>query len=343
MMRARIFFWAIGVCLVAGSTASGWVDIEYVPVGSPGNLADTEIMADGTTSYGRVDYAYLIGAYEVTNAQYAEFLNAVATMDAWDFYDSRMASGWNDIGGITRAGADGSYSYAARAGREDRPVNYVTYWDAARFANWLHNGQPTGLQDATTTEDGAYTLGIFTGDGGQSIVRNPGAMVFIPSEDEWYKAAYYDPSRNGGLGGYWDYPTGADSTPNNNPPGSDTGNSANYSLAVGSPDYLSDVGAYAMSESLFGTFDQGGNVWEWNEDIIASGETWASRVLRGGSFSFDESFLHAAGRDYYPDLEVNFLGTIGFRVAAVPEPGSVGLLAAGALIVLRRRRGSAPA
>ena len=86
----------------------------------------------------------------------------------------------------------------------NRPVNYVSFWDAARFANWLHNGQPTGPQGPGTTEDGAY---LNVGNQAPSFGRNAGATFFIPTEDEWYKAAYHD--KTAGLAAsYFDYPTG---------------------------------------------------------------------------------------------------------------------------------------
>ncbi len=116
-------------------------------------------MGDGTTGYGSVDYTYRISKYEVTNAQYAEFLNAVASTDSYGLYDTDMGSPepW-EWGGITRSGSSGSYTYSAIGGREDMPVNHVSWYDSLRFANWLHNGQPTGAQDNSTTEDGAYTI-----------------------------------------------------------------------------------------------------------------------------------------------------------------------------------------
>src|SRR5207249_11106372 len=104
--------------------------------------------------------------------------------------------------GITRSGSPGSYSYTAIAGRENMPVNWVSWYDALRFANWLHNGQPLGPQGSATTEDGAYT---FTGAAAVGP-RNPDAKVFLPTEDEWYKAAYFDPVSNSWL----DYPAGSD-------------------------------------------------------------------------------------------------------------------------------------
>ena len=98
---------------------------------------------------------FLISKTEVTNSQHTEFLNAVAATDTNALYNTGMASG---RGGITRSGSPGSFTYSAIAGREDMPVNWVTFYDALRFANWLHNGQPTGGQDNTTTENGAYTI-----------------------------------------------------------------------------------------------------------------------------------------------------------------------------------------
>ena len=111
---------------------------------------------------------YRIAKFEVSNAEYAVFLNAVAATDTNALYHTSMGV---VFGGITRSGSSGSYSYSAIAGREDMPVNFVSFWDATRFANWLHNGQPTGAQGNSTTEDGAYTL-TPTGMANNTIARN---------------------------------------------------------------------------------------------------------------------------------------------------------------------------
>lgn len=154
------------------ATAAQAVTIHWVTVGDPDNVADTEVMTDGTTGYGSVADVYQIGKYEVTNGQYCEFLNAVAANDPNHLYHTAMGGGWNDIGGIARSGSLGSYTYTVRPNRRNRPVNYVSFYDACRFANWLNNGQP-GLvtpvaQDDNSTEDGAYDMSR-----GSSVVRKP--------------------------------------------------------------------------------------------------------------------------------------------------------------------------
>src|SRR6185295_16310335 len=99
-------------------------------------------------------------------------------------YNTSMGSG-SEFGGITRSGSSGSYTYSAIAGRENMPVNFVSCFDAIRFANWMNNGQGSG-----DTESGAYTLlgGTATPSNGFTVTRNAGATTFLTTEDEWYKA-----------------------------------------------------------------------------------------------------------------------------------------------------------
>jgi hypothetical protein len=164
-------------------------------------------------------------------------------------------------------------------------VNYVSYWDSCRFANWLSNGQPTGAQGAGTTETGAYTLGGYNGDDGRTIQRNANWKWAVTSEDEWYKAAYH--KNDGVTGNYFDYPTSSDTAP-----GRDmadvSGNNANYytgsgPIPIDSPYYTTVAGEFQNSDSPYGTFDQGGNVWEWNEAVVYEGDTWSDRGVRGSS------------------------------------------------------------
>jgi sulfatase modifying factor 1 len=300
-----------------------YVVIDTVPVGNPGNPDDT--YGDG---YGGVAYMYRIGKYEVTAGQYCAFLNAVASTDTYGLYNTSMWS--SDYGcKIERSGSSGSYTYSVAGDWADRPVDYVSWGDAARFANWLHNGQPMGDQDLTTTEDGSYYLnGAMTDVELLAITREPDATWVIPSEDEWYKAAYHH--NDGVTGNYFDYATSSDSAPGYvndsgnlsgmgtpfTEGGTDPGNYATYDgdggvAGIGSPYYRTEVGEWENSASLYGTFDQGGNVWEWNEAIISG----SYRGVRGGAFLSSDVKLHASWRaDDTPTLEN---GRLGFRIAMV--------------------------
>ncbi|QDT73585.1 formylglycine-generating enzyme family protein [Lacipirellula limnantheis] len=284
-----------GCWLVARTAAA--VTIATVPVGHAGNANDW-------TGWGGVGYEYRIGAYEVRNAEYVEFLNAKAVSDPLGLYNANMGS--NARGGITRSGVSGSYSYAPKAGMQNKPVNYVSFYDAVRFANWLGNGQGSG-----DTESGAYTIlgGTAEPTNGRDIVRNSGATWFLTSDNEWYKAAYH--KNDGVTDHYFAYPTANDVAPAGGaPPGGS--NSANISLLVGDP---TDVGAYVASASPYGTFDQGGNASEWTEKLQPDFETYRTR--RGGEWNGFSSNLWA-GTQFIED-PLNEHLSVGFRLATVAE------------------------
>ena len=304
---------------------NGLASLEMVPVGNPGNAADMRYNLDARPEgYGAVDYVYQIGKYEVTNAQYGEFLNAVAKTDTYGLYSAKM---WSDTWGrnISRSGISGYYTYRVATERANLPVNCVSWGDAVRFANWLHNGQPTGTQNLTTTEDGAYYLNSATTNAAlMAVTRKAGAIWFLPTEDEWYKAAYH--KNDGVTGNYWDYPTGTDTVPSNQLINPDPGNNANfYANGYTSDDryYSTVVGEFENSASPCGTYDQGGNVWEWYEMEVTS----SSRGSRGGAWSNRSDSLHAPNRNYNSPAYEYYL--IGFRVASVPEPASLALLMLG--------------
>ena len=332
---------ALGLVIaMCGLPASGQITIGTVPVGNIGNANDS-------TGFGGVNYGYSIGTTEVTVSQYAAFLNAVAKTDTFSLYNTAMATDLT-IAGITRSGVSGSFTYSV-LGSANKPVTYVNWLDAARFVNWMQNGQPIGAQAAGTTETGSYTLNGATSALG--ITRNANVSFGLPTQNEWYKAAYYQPSGDGGdSDNYWLYPTGSNDVPNSrNGSGSDPnsgnffrddglangfngGYAANNSTTTPSGNALTDGGAFSVADSFYGTFDQGGNVWEWTEGVSG-----ANRVIRGGSWSGGESSLRAtAPNAFFP---VNENGIIGFRIVAVPEPSVVGLLALGAaLFIIKRKR-----
>jgi len=314
------------VGLVIASSPASALTIDWVPVGNPNNLADTPSTNCWAANCGSVDHAYYISKYEVTNAQYTEFLNAKAASDPLGLYNTLMGSDAT-FGGITRSGVSGSYTYMAKLGFENKPVVYVSFYDALRFSNWLNN-----RQGSANTETGAYTLlgGTAAPSNGTTVTRTGGAKIFLPSENEWYKAAYYSP---GGV--YFDYPTGTDAVTGCVAPGSDTGNSANCNGAVNA---LTNVGAYALSDSPYGTYDQGGNVWEWNEQIVSG----SIRGIRGGSWNIGASYLAASNPDSYDPTYEYFV--VGFRVASlVPEPdaGLLGMTAVLGLAAWRKRTAKA--
>ena len=346
---------------------SGEASLQFVTVGNPGNAADTTT-GYGSYGYGSVPYVYQMGKYDVTIGQYCQFLNAVAATDTYGLYNSDLAlmSGWETNSmptvGIVQSGSPGSYTYSvsytagawssyvaynsnlypsALAAANDAPIFDMTWGDAARFCNWLQNGQPTNLGEAAgSTETGAYTL---NGDTSSYLeTRNPNATYFIPSENEWYKAAYFNPSN----GTYWLYPTQSNTVPSYalRPRGRTTPISLNGSNQTDSTNCLTPVGAFLASPGPYGTYDMGGDVWQWNEAIIQSETLGGCRGLRGGSWGDNyRQPARSIGDDYDNAASANIWG-YGFRVAtSVPEPSAITLLLACAACLLgyawRRRSG----
>jgi formylglycine-generating enzyme len=208
----------LALCLTLFGNTGRAITIDTVPAGNPGNANDPST----GNLYGGVAYNYRIDKFDVTVGQYTDFLNAVAATDTYGLYDPGMAID-GSTRGIARIGAAGNYAYSV-IGSPNKPITEVSWGDAARFANWLDNGQPTGLEGVGTTETGTYTLnGAITDAAMSAVSRDAGAKRVIPTENEWYKAAYYDPT----AGHYWSYATGTDTKTISALPGS-TPNAANY-------------------------------------------------------------------------------------------------------------------
>jgi formylglycine-generating enzyme required for sulfatase activity len=333
----------ICILTLASTAAQAAVVMQWTTVSDPGNAPDTKIMKqDNSTGFGSVGYVYRISKYDVTNAQYVEFLNAKdpTGANALGLYSGFMTSDANVAGINFNAAAPAGSKYGVIPGQANRPVTYVTWYSAIRFANWLNNGQ--GNAD---TESGAYALTGNSQTPTSVSTRNAGASVFLPSENEWYKAAYY---KGGGTNaGYWTYATQGNTAPISGPPAADAANGANFigpggAMATsGGPyssgtNYLTDVGAYLNTPSAYGTFDQSGDIFNWNEANVGTG----ARGIRGGSWNLDAGALPSTNRDqlYEPQYANNF---IGFRVAAAasaPDPAGIALWVLGGVAMLRRRR-----
>ena len=330
--------------IVPAASQADTVTYEMVTVGNAGNAADT-------TGYGAVNYEYGIGKYDVTISQYTTFLNAVdpGGTNPYSLYNSGMGTNLTIAGISFTSGAASGSKYAVMSGSGNRPITYVSWFDAARFANWMQNGQGSG-----STETGAYTL-VGGQTSGTAPAKNNGATFWIPTENEWYKAAYYQPQASGGPSdSYWAYATQSDTAPGNTI--GSAANQANYyvgAYATGggsyssSKNYLTDVGAFTGSASFYGTFDQSGLVYQWND---LNGSSGSSRGRRGGSWGNGNAFILSSSYPFTSDPS-DESDIIGFRLAGlssspVPEidpagMGSVLALVSGALALLERRRKAA--
>jgi formylglycine-generating enzyme required for sulfatase activity len=298
-MKKFLSFFAL---LTAASAAHAH-HLTWVKVGDAGNAPDK-------TGHGAVAYEFEVTKHEITVSMYAEFLNAVATK-------ADPHALWNAAQKIVRTGNPGAFKYAASPKREGEPVMQVRFLDAMRFANWLHHGGGPG-----DTETGAY---LISKDGGLAS-READARIWIPNENEWYKAAYYQPQATGGPpGSYWRYPTRSDLAPKLAKPGDPGLNLANFladtrpqpngGILRGFNDVM-PVGSFPGSSSHYGTLDQAGNAWEWIETTVFD----TQQIIRGGSMCATHEKLlstvrtSASPAKRYPDT--------GFRLArAMPKAG----------------------
>lgn len=279
--------------------------LELVTVEEPGNRPDE-------SGRGDVPYVYRIGKYEVTTAQWVEFLNAKGKADRdgglWNNDMDSALSGPGVRCEIRRDGEAGHYRYSVGPELSNRPVTCVSFLDACRFCNWLHNGQGDG-----DTEAGAYTLNGPSGSDGRSIRRNAGAKYFVPSEDEWYKAAYFDPQKPGGAG-YWDYPVRSDITPDRD---RDSPRGVNHYVGgyLDPKGFFTDVGTFAKAAGPWGTFDQGGNALEWTEAF----DPPFLRRLWGGAFNMTDGGINRPAPNRFHESRSD-VPSVGFRIAAAVDP-----------------------
>ena len=339
------------IALASPASADSWRNFDMQYVKNPGN-------ANASSGFGAVSYWYQIGSYETTNSQYAYFLNnsEAGRKNLYGVYNTLMnpANSASTTFGNLNSGivqtfnaSTQTYSYTVVAGMENRPANYMNWFSAARFVNWYANG----AKATSSTETGSYTLvsGSTNIVEGPIVARNAGAKIWIPSASEWTKAAYYSASTSS----YKLYPTNSSSSPtgtiNTNTattPNVLQPNTANFAqqFVANVSGVTTAIGTYANTTSTYGAFDMLGNVTEMTDTSNASG----SYLPFGGGFSsltlsrWTSSYVPLAS-DYRTG--VTFNQNLGFRVAAVPEPGNMvaAALGIGALIAVHMVKRRKPA
>jgi formylglycine-generating enzyme required for sulfatase activity len=302
---------------------------------------------------GSVNYGYQMSKTETTRGQYTDFLNAVASSTSAPTYVQALFSGSTNFG-ITRTLSSGSYVYSTTS--PQNPVTAISWTSAARFVNWLNAGQPTvtsgSAQWNSALNTGAYT--ISSGSTGSTVVaRNPGYTTagntpkyFLPSANEWVKAAYFNPNNN--TYNTWATGVSGTATPSSTSVASSGSNTAVFNTGVSVPNYAAlPVGSIPNTQSPYGLFDMLGNVTEMTDTGNVSG-AWFSV---SGNYS-----LTTAQIANWTINRNSYLTTVsqanGFRVAgiaAVPEPETITLAAfgivglCGANWLKRRRKVAAPA
>lgn len=317
--RIKVPFFAVLLLTLALNVRSetlsfGGFNGSFSDVGNSGNQPDslTHIGYNGSVGFGAVSYNYKISKYETTVGQYVEFLNAVApVVSQFGLY--------NPGSGIIFD--NGTYAVGTGRGSVNKPITYVSYYDALRYINWVANGATSNA----STENGSYTILNGGVDSGVVAGRDSAALFVLPSENEWYKAAY-----NFGM-------TSTDYS------GSPTDSVNEYPNLYGrNLGTTVDIGSY--TPGFYGTFDMGGNVWEYNETQYNNIEGFEVFSIRGGAYGgysgYDQDASFRGDTYYLTGSRTGQDENVGFRIALVPEPSAFSLLSVGlgGLVILRRRR-----
>lgn len=290
--------------------------IDFVNIGNAGNADDAG--AGGgiySSPYGGVSYSYRMGTYEISQ----------------DAIDKATASGLLNVTAGPHTG--------------NEPAADMTWYEAAAFVNWLNTS--TGHQAAyDLTYSGGWSMNLWSSGNawqldGENLYRHKDAYYFLPSEDEWYKAAYHQ--NDGVTANYWDYATGSNTIPTQAlTDGTLAGSAVFNGSEAGVPADPADVNL-AGGLSAYGTMGQNGNVWEWQESAFDGINNTSSegRAVRGGYWFGVGVYLRSSDR--YDATAPELLGNnFGFRIASVPEPSSAVLLLGGGLMWLLKRRRRIP-
>jgi len=291
--------------LVTFGSGANTFNIDFLTIGNAGNAADT--------SYGAVPYDYRMGKYEISQ-------NA-----------------------ITKATASGMANVTAGAWTGNQPAANIDWYEAAAFVNWLNTSTGKTAAYDLAWNGFAWSMTLWSSEqawtaGGTNLYRNKDAFYFLPSENEWYKAAYYNPAGSD----YFLYPTASSSVPTAVASGTGAGTAVYAQPIERGPAGVDDAGAL----SSYGTMGQGGNVFEWTESAFDGSNSSSSeaRAFRAGFWFSTEDSLRSSSRGV--NVPTGATRGLGFRVASVdvapiPEPGTwaaMAIFAGGAAYAGWRRR-----
>ena len=290
--------------LITFGSGANTFGIDFLTIGNAGNAADT-------TTYGAVPYAYSMGKYEISQ----------------DAIDKATASGMANV--------------TAGAWTGNQPAANIDWYEAAAFVNWLNTSTgKTAAYDlawngfawsmALQSSSNAWTLG------GTNLYRNKNSFYFLPSEDEWFKSAYYNPSNST----YYTYPLGSNSAPTViGAGGGTTAGTAVYAQTIfpAGPAEVERAGGLTP----YGVMGGAANVWDWVESSFDGANTNASanRTFRGGAYPQGALLIQSSYRQSV--APTTSAADMGFRVASIPEPSTYALLltaGAGWLLWKRRKR-----
>lgn len=299
MKKGKLIAGAVCAFLVIGiskadtfGTGGNQFTIDFVPIsGDTGDLGRWSADWLGAYTFSGVNHDdYRMGTYEISNDQWTRFTNEYGTVTGSP-YDAYNA-------------------------------NHVSWYEAAQFVNWLNTstGHTAAYKFTGTQGTGDYTFGVWNASdawGGTNLYRHKDAFYFLPTEDEWVKAAYWNGTN---------LQTWAKINDTQPVSGVDSRYESGSPWAVGSG-----------SKELNGTYDMMGNLGEWMESPYVSGQYSplpVYRGIRGGSYGSYDDYLSSSRRGFDHPFGNSYTG---FRVASVPEPATMVLLVFGAAILRRKR------
>jgi hypothetical protein len=297
-------------------------EIEFVTVGDPGNEPyPYQLFLQPLQMAGGVNYIFRIGKYELTQAQYLEFLNKVDPTGVNTY--KLVSADPNASDFILDPSKPEGQRYALKNATAASIPAIGTWYSAARFCNWLHNGKGGPGSTEGDAVNGAYDTRSFDDEDSSTDppTRNPGAKYWLPSSDEWIKAAYY---KGGGTNaGYWQNPMCGDIEPYGGMPTGDSRFANAYARSRQNPrppcpGVRVAVGSYPNAKSPYGCLDMAGNGDEWSERIEVSSGKITRRTMGGVWYMLTDHLTLFAQLNFVTHLLAPSNLNVGVRIAALP-------------------------